>query len=192
MVIFDLYYEIFYMEDYYPHKIHEGTYTAESEEEIKNKVDHLNRRAFWNQSKYDPCNWSYEIKKVPYKRMAESKPFKVGLVVDFSLTEKFVYVDLQTVGVTYEEALAEGRDYVEILRGQKRDTVSLYTFINPNKYTGWLDLYDHELAGAIAKARHHADWAISEEDVRTYTFKKFDEILKDLKERRNQFRYLKY
>ena len=59
--------------------------------------------------------------------------------------------------------------------------VSLYTFIDPDKYSSWLDLYDGELEEALKRAEHYINWSGYKEEVKKNLLAKIDKYRKDLK-----------
>ena len=86
MIIFDLFYDEFCQDSYFPNELHAGRFKVESIEEIDSKIEQLNKKASWDESHYVPHNWHYKI--VPEEIPPFNNPdkfFKVGLVVKFNL-----------------------------------------------------------------------------------------------------------
>ena len=67
--------------------------------------------------------------------------------------------------------------------------VSLYTFIDPDKYSSWLDLYDGELEEALKRAEHYINWAVDKEEVKKNLLNEINIFRKDLKNRTGKFTY---
>ena len=191
MVIFDLFYDEFCQDNYYPSTKHAGRFKAKSIEEIDTKIEWLNKRARWDESYYVPHNWNYEI--VPEEVPPFNNPeefFKVGLVISFNLNGNNLWVYLTTYGLEYDKARNQttpGTKYTELLRNDIRD-VKLFTFIDPDKYSCWLDLYDGELEEALKRAEHYIDWGVYKEEAKKNLLAEIDKFRKDLKAREGKFK----
>ena len=187
MIIFDLFYDKFCQEGYYPDELHAGRFKAESIEEIDSKIEQLNKRASWDESHYVPHNWHYKI--VPEEIQPFNNPdefFKVGLVVKFNLdrTTHNLWVCLSTYGLEYDKARNQttpGTKYTELFTSGDMREVRLYTFIDPDKYSSWLDLYDGELEEALKRAEHYINWAVNKEEVKKNLLNEINIFRKDLK-----------
>ena len=193
MVIFDLFYDEFCQDNYYPSTKHAGRFEAKSIEEIDTKIERLNKRSRWDECHYAPHNWHYEIvpeEIPPFNNPAEF--FKVGLVISFNLDGNYnLWVYLTTYGLEYDKARNQttpGTKYTELLRNDIRD-VKLFTFIDPDKYSYWLDLYDGELEEALQRAEHYINWAVDKEEVKKNLLAEIDKFRKNLKAREGKFKY---
>lgn len=193
MVIFDLFYDKFCQDNYFPNRIHAGRFEAESIEEIDSKIERLNKRARWDESHYVPHNWHYEI--VPEEVPPFNNPeefFKVALVVKFNLdrTTHNLWLCLSTYGLEYNKARNQttpGTKYTELfVRGDIRE-VRLYTFIDPDKYSNWLELYDGELEEALQRTEHYINWAVDKKEVKNNLLNEINSFRKDLKNRTGKF-----
>ena len=195
MIIFDLFYDEFCQDSYFPNELHAGRFKAESIEEIDSKIEQLNKKASWDESHYVPHNWHYEIvpeEIPPFNNQDEF--FKVGLVISFNLdrTTHNLWVCLSTYGLEYDKARNQttpGTKYTELFGSGDMREVRLYTFIDPDKYSCWLDLYDGELEGALKRAEHYINWAVDKEAVKKNLLNEINIFRKDLKNRTGKFTY---
>ena len=142
-----------------------------------------------------PHNWHYKL--VPEEIPPFNNPdkfFKVGLVVKFNLdrTTHNLWVCLSTYGLEYDKARNQttpGTKYTELFGSGDMREVRLYTFIDPDKYSCWLDLYDGELEEALKRAEHYINWAVDKEEVKKNLLNEINIFRKDLKNRTGKFTY---
>lgn len=195
MITFDLFYQKFCQDNYFPSELHAGRFKAESIEEIDSKIEQLNKRASWDESHYVPHNWHYEIvpDEIPHFRNPHEF-FKIALIVSFNLwrTNYNLDVHLSTYGVEYDNAMSQttpGTKYTELLSERDIREVRLYTFIEPDKYSNWLELYDGELEEALQRAEHYINWAVDKEKVKNNLLNEINHLRKNLKARKGKFKY---
>ena len=192
MVIFDLFYDKFCQEDYYPDEIHVGRYKANSIEELESKIEKLNKRALWEESRYVPHNWHYELANEEIEYLQEPEDFLVALVISFNIEKDYLYAYITSSGWDYETAIdnmTPGTKYAEYFPSNNIKEVRLFTFVEPDKYSCWLDLYDGELEEALKRAEHYINWAVDKEDVKKNLLAEIDKFRKNLKAREGKFKY---
>ena len=192
MVIFDLFYDKFCQEDYYPDEIHVGRYKANSIEELESKIEKLNKRALWEESRYVPHNWHYELANEEIEYLQEPEDFLVALVISFNIEKDYLYAYITSSGWDYETAIdnmTPGTKYAEYFPSNNIKEVRLFTFVEPDKYSCWLDLYDGELEGALKRAEHYINWAVDKEEVKKNLLNEINIFRKDLKNRTGKFTY---
>ncbi len=194
MVIFDLFYDKFCQEDYYPDEIHVGRYKANSIEELESKIEKLNKRALWEESRYVPHNWHYELANEEIEYLQEPEDFLVALVISFNIEKDYLYAYITSSGWDYETAIdnmTSGTKYVEYFPSNNIKEVRLFTFVDPNKYSCWLDLYDGELEEALKRAEHYINWGVYNEEVKKNLLAEINKYRKDLKARDGKFKRFK-
>ena len=192
MVIFDLFYDKFCQEDYYPDEIHVGRYKANSIEELESKIEKLNKRALWEESRYVPHNWHYELANEEIEYLQEPEDFLVALVISFNIEKDYLYAYITSSGWDYETAIdnmTPGTKYAEYFPSNNIKEVRLFTFVEPDKYSCWLDLYDGELEEALKRAEHYINWAVDKEEVKKNLLNEINIFRKDLKNRTGKFTY---
>ena len=191
MVIFDLFYDKFCQEDYYPDEIHVGRFKAESIEDLESKIDKLNTRSKWEESRYVPHNWHYELANEEIEYLQEPEDFLVALVISFNIEKDYLYAYITSSGWDYETAIdnmTPGTKYAEYFPSNNIKEVRLFTFVEPDKYSCWLDLYDGELEEALKRAEHYIDWGVYNEEVKKNLLAEIDKFRKDLKAREGKFK----
>ena len=192
MIIFDLFYDKFCQENYYPDEIRVGRFKAESIEDLDSKIDKLNTRSKWEESRYVPHNWHYELandEKIKY--LQEPEDFLVALVISFNIEHNYLYTYITSSGWDYETAInnmTPGTKYTEYFSRNIKE-VRLFTFVHPNKYTCWLDLYDGELEEALKRAEHYINWGVYNEEVKKNLLAEINKYRKDLKAKDGKFKY---
>ena len=193
MVIFDLFYDKFCQEDYYPDEIHVGRYKANSIEELESKIEKLNKRALWEESRYLPQNWHYEIVDEEVEYLKEPEDFLVALVISFNIEQNYLYAYITSSGDGWDyqtaiDNMTPGTKYTEYLCRNIKE-VRLFTFVDSDKYSCWLDLYDGELEEALQRAEHYINWAVDKEEVKKNLLNEINIFRKDLKNRTGKFTY---
>lgn len=191
MVIFDLFYDKFCQEDYYPDEIHVGRYKANSIEELKSKIEKLNKRALWEESRYVPHNWHYELANEEIEYLQEPEDFLVALVISFNIEKDYLYAYITSSGWDYETAIdnmTPGTKYAEYFPSNNIKEVRLFTFVEPDKYSCWLDLYDGELEEALQRAEHYINWAVYDEEMKKNLLAEINKYRKDLKAKDGKFK----
>ena len=191
MVIFDLFYDKFCQEDYYPDEIHVGRYKANSIEELESKIEKLNKRALWEESRYVPHNWHYELANEEIEYLQEPEDFLVALVISFNIEKDYLYAYITSSGWDYETAIdnmTPGTKYAEYFPSNNIKEVRLFTFVNPDKYSCWLELYDGELEEALKRAEHYINWGVSNEEVKKNLLAEINKYRKDLKAKEGKFK----
>ena len=193
MITFELFYDQFNQEDYYPDEIHVGRYKANSIEELESKIEKLNKRALWEESSYSPQNWHYEIVDEEVEYLKEPEDFLVALVISFNIEKNYLCTYITSSGWNYETAIdnmTPGTKYTEYLCRNIKE-VRLFTFVDSDKYSCWLDLYDGELEEALQRAEHYINWSVYKEEVKKNLLAKIDKYRKDLKARDGKFKRFK-
>ena len=191
MVIFDLFYDKFCQEDYYPDEIHVGRYKANSIEELESKIEKLNKRALWEESRYVPHNWHYELANEEIEYLQEPEDFLVALVISFNIEKDYLYAYITSSGWDYETAIDKmtpGTKYAEYFPSNNIKEVRLFTFVEPDKYSCWLDLYDGELEEALKRAEHYINWGVYDEEVKKNLLAEINKYRKDLKAKDGKFK----
>ena len=192
MVIFDLFYDKFCQEDYYPDEIHVGRFKAESIEDLESKIDKLNTRSKWEESRYVPHNWHYELANEEIEYLQEPEDFLAVLVISFNIEQNYLDAYITSSGWDYETAIdnmTPGTKYTEYLSRNIKE-VKLFTIIDPDKYSCWLDLCK-ELEEALKRAEHYINWSVYDEEVKKNLLAKIDKYRKDLKARDGKFERFK-
>ena len=195
MITFELFYDQFNQEDYYPEKIHVGRYKANSIEELEAKIEKLNKRTLWDESRYLLQNWHYEIIDEEVEYLKEPEDFLMVLVISFNIEQNYLYAYITSSGDgwDYETAIdnmTPGTKYTEYLSSNIKE-VKLFTVVDPEKYSSWIDLYDGELEGALKRAEHYINWSVYKEEVKKNLLAKIDKYRKDLKARDGKFKRFK-
>ena len=196
MIIFDLFYDKFCKGNYYPDEIRVGRFKAESIEDLDSKIDKLNTRSKYEESRYMPHNWHYELvndEKIKY--LKEPEDFLVVLVISFNIEKNYLYAYITSSGDGWEyetaiDNMTPGTKYTEYLSSNINE-VKLFTIVDPEKYSSWLDLYDGELEGALKRAEHYINWSVYKEEVKKNLLAKIDKYRKDLKARDGKFERFK-
>ena len=191
MITFDLFYDQFNQEDYYPDEIHVGRYKANSIEELESKIEKLNKRALWEESRYVPHNWHYEIVDEEVEYLKEPEDFLVALVISFNIEKDYLYAYITSSGWDYETAIdnmTPGTKYAEYFPSNNIKEVRLFTFVEPDKYSCWLDLYDGELEEALKRAEHYINWGVYDEEVKKNLLAEINKYRKDLKAKDGKFK----
>ena len=191
MVIFDLFYDKFCQEDYYPDEIHVGRFKAESIEDLESKIDKLNTRSKWEESRYVPHNWHYELANEEIEYLQEPEDFLVALVISFNIEKDYLYAYITSSGWDYETAIdnmTPGTKYAEYFPSNNIKEVRLFTFVEPDKYSCWLDLYDGELEEALKRAEHYINWGVYDEEVKKNLLAEINKYRKDLKAKDGKFK----
>ena len=191
MVIFDLFYDKFCQEDYYPDEIHVGRYKANSIEELESKIEKLNKRALWEESRYVPHNWHYELANEEIEYLQEPEDFLVALVISFNIEKDYLYAYITSSGWDYETAIdniTPGTKYAEYFPSNNIKEVRLFTFVEPDKYSCWLDLYNGELEEALKRAEHYINWGVYDEEVKKNLLAEINKYRKDLKAKDGKFK----
>ena len=117
--------------------------------------------------------------------------FLVALVISFNIEQNYLYAYITSSGWDYETAIdnmTPGTKYTEYLSSNIKE-VKLFTIIDPDKYSCWLDLYDGELEGALKRAEHYINWAVYKEEVKKNLLNEINIFRKDLKNRTGKFTY---
>ena len=190
MIIFDLFYDKFCQENYYPDEIRVGRFKAESIEDLDSKIDKLNTRSKWEESRYVPHNWHYELANEEIEYLQEPEDFLVALVISFNIEHNYLYAYITSSGWDYETAInnmTPGTKYTEYFSRNIKE-VRLFTFVDPNKYSCWLDLYDGELEEALKRAEHYINWGVYDEEVKKNLLAEIDKYRKKLKAKYGKFK----
>ena len=185
MITFELFYDQFNQEDYYPNKIHVGRYKANSIEELEAKIEKLNKRTLWDESRYLLQNWYYEIVDEEVEYLKEPEDFLMILVISFNIEQNYLYAYITSSGDgwDYETAIdnmTPGTKYTEYLSRNIKE-VRLFTFVDPEKYSSWIDLYDGDLEEALKRAEHYINWDVYDEEVKKNLLAEIDKYRKKLK-----------
>ena len=78
------------------------------------------------------------------KYLQEPEDFLVVLVISFNIEKNYLYAYITSSGWDYQTAIdimTPGTKYTEYLSRNIKE-VKLFTIIDPDKYSCWLDLYD--------------------------------------------------
>ena len=118
--------------------------------------------------------------------------FLVVLVISFKIEQNYLdaYITSPGDGWDYETAIdnmTPGTKYTEYFPRNIKE-VRLFTIIDPDKYSCWLDLYD-ELEEALKRAEHYINWAVNKEEVKKNLLNEINIFRKDLKNRTGKFTY---
>ena len=127
------------------------------------------------------------------KYLQEPEDFLAVLVISFNIEQNYLDAYITSSGRDYETAIdnmTPGTKYTEYLSSNINE-VKLFTIIDPEKYSCWLDLYDGELEGALKRAEHYINWSVYKEEVKKNLLAKIDKYRKDLKARDGKFERFK-
>ena len=119
----------------------------------------------------------------------EPEDFLVALVISFNIEKNYLDAYITSSGWDYETAIdnmTPGTKYTEYFPRNIKE-VRLFTFINPDKYSCWLDLYD-ELEEALQRAEHYINWAVYDEEVKKNLLAEIDKYRKKLKAKYGKFK----
>ena len=139
-----------------------------------------------------PHNWHYELvndEKIKY--LKEPEDFLVVLVISFNIEQNYLDAYITSSGWDYQTAIdnmTPGTKYTEYLSSNINE-VKLFTIVDPEKYSSWLDLYDGELEEALKRAEHYINWAVDKEEVKKNLLNEINSFRKDLKNRTGKFTY---
>ena len=127
------------------------------------------------------------------KYLQEPEDFLAVLVISFNIEQNYLDAYITSSGWDYETAIdnmTPGTKYTEYLCRNIKE-VRLFTFVDSDKYSCWLDLYDGELEEALQRAEHYINWAVYKEKVKKNLLAKIDKYRKDLKARDGKFERFK-
>ena len=125
------------------------------------------------------------------KYLQEPEDFLAVLVISFNIEQNYLDAYITSSGWDYETAIdnmTPGTKYTEYLSRNIKE-VRLFTIIDPDKYSCWLDLYDGELEEALKRAEHYINWAVNKEEVKKNLLNEINIFRKDLKNRTGKFTY---
>ena len=125
------------------------------------------------------------------KYLQEPEDFLAVLVISFNIEQNYLDAYITSSGWDYETAIdnmTPGTKYTEYLSRNIKE-VKLFTIVDPEKYSCWLDLYDGELEGALKRAEHYINWAVDKEEVKKNLLNEINIFRKDLKNRTGKFTY---
>ena len=112
----------------------------------------------------------------------EPEDFLVALVISFNIEKNYLDAYITSSGWDYETAIdnmTPGTKYTEYFPRNIKE-VRLFTFINPDKYSCWLELYE-ELEEALKRAEHYINWGVYDEEVKKNLLAEIDKYRKKLK-----------
>ena len=124
------------------------------------------------------------------KYLQEPEDFLVVLVISFNIDQNYLDAYITSSGWDYETAIdnmTPGTKYTEYFSRNIKE-VRLFTIIDPDKYSCWLDLCE-ELEEALKRAEHYINWAVDKEEVKKNLLAEIDKFRKDLKAREGKFKY---
>ena len=84
--------------------------------------------------------------------------------------------------------MTPGTKYAEYFPSNNIKEVRLFTFVEPDKYSCWLDLYDGELEEALKRAEHYINWGVYDEEVKKNLLAEINKYRKDLKAKDGKFK----
>ena len=125
------------------------------------------------------------------KYLQEPEDFLVVLDISFNIDQNYLDAYITSSGWDYETAIdnmTPGTNYIEYLSKNIKE-VRLFTIVDPDKYSCWLDLYDGELEGALKRAEHYINWAVDKEEVKKNLLNEINSFRKDLNNRTGKFTY---
>ena len=122
----------------------------------------------------------------------EPEDFLAVLVISFNIEKNYLdaYITSSGDGWDYETAIdnmTPGTKYTEYFPRNIKE-VRLLTFLDPDKYSCWLDLYD-ELEEALKRAEHYINWGGYNEEVKNNLLNEINDLKKHLKAREGKFKY---
>ena len=128
------------------------------------------------------------------KYLQEPEDFLVVLVISFNIEKNYLYAYITSSGDGWEyqtaiDNMTPGTKYTEYLSRNIKE-VKLFTIIDPDKYSCWLDLCE-ELEEALKRAEHYINWSVYDEEVKKNLLAKIDKYRKDLKARDGKFERFK-
>ena len=124
------------------------------------------------------------------KYLQEPEDFLAVLVISFNIEQNYLDAYITSSGWDYETAIdnmTPGTKYTEYLSRNIKE-VRLFTIIDPDKYSCWLDLCE-ELEEALKRAEHYINWAVDKEEVKKNLLNEINIFRKDLKNRTGKFTY---
>ena len=124
------------------------------------------------------------------KYLQEPEDFLAVLVISFNIEQNYLDAYITSSGLDYETAIdnmTPGTKYTEYLSRNIKE-VRLFTIIDPDKYSCWLDLCE-ELEEALKRAEHYINWAVDKEEVKKNLLNEINTFRKDLKNRTGKFTY---
>ena len=124
------------------------------------------------------------------KYLQEPEDFLAVLVISFNIEQNYLDAYITSSGWDYETAIdnmTPGTKYTEYLSSNINE-VKLFTIVDPNKYSCWLDLCE-ELEEALKRAEHYINWAVNKEEVKKNLLNEINIFRKDLKNRTGKFTY---
>ena len=119
----------------------------------------------------------------------EPEDFLAVLVISFNIEQNYLDAYITSSGWDYQTAIdnmTPGTKYTEYLSRNIKE-VKLFTIIDPDKYSCWLDLYD-ELEEALQRAEHYINWAVYKEEVKKNLLAEIDKYRKHLKAKEGKFK----
>ena len=126
------------------------------------------------------------------KYLQEPEDFLAVLVISFNIEPNYLYAYITSSGNGWDyqtaiDNMTPGTKYTEYLCRNIKE-VRLFTFVDSDKYSCWLDLYDGELEEALKRAEHYIDWGVYNEEVKKNLLAEIDKFRKDLKAREGKFK----
>ena len=119
----------------------------------------------------------------------EPEDFLVALVISFNIEKNYLDAYITSSGWDYETAIdnmTPGTKYTEYFPRNIKE-VRLFTFINPDKYSCWLELYG-DLEEALKRAEHYINWGVYDEEVKKNLLAEIDKYRKKLKAKYGKFK----
>ena len=124
------------------------------------------------------------------KYLQEQEDFLVVLVISFNIDQNYLDAYITSSGWDYETAIdnmTPGTKYTEYFPRNIKE-VRLFTFVNPDKCSCWLELYDGELEEALKRAEHYINWGVYDEEVKKNLLAEINKYRKDLKAKDGKFK----
>ena len=124
------------------------------------------------------------------KYLQKLEDFLAVLVISFNIEQNYLDAYITSSGWDYQTAIdnmTPGTKYTEYLSRNIKE-VKLFTIIDPDKYSCWLDLCE-ELEGALKRAEHYINWSVYKEEVKKNLLNEINIFRKDLKNRTGKFTY---
>lgn len=121
----------------------------------------------------------------------EPEDFLVVLVISFNIEKNDLdaYITSSGDGWDYETAIdnmTPGTKYTEYFPRNIKE-VRLLTFIDPDKYSCWLELYE-DLEEALKRAEHYINWGVYDEEVKKNLLAEINKYRKHLKAKEGKFK----
>ena len=120
----------------------------------------------------------------------EPEDFLAVLVISFNIEQNYLDAYITSSGDgDYETAIdnmTPGTKYTEYFPRNIKE-VKLFTIVDPEKYSCWLDLCD-ELEEALKRAEHYINWGVYDEEVKKNLLAEIDKYRKKLKAKYGKFK----